>query len=283
MPPLHILGTHHLHGGDTPVWFETAPVAPGVHRITEGGRVHAYLVQGEHWAALVDSGFGIGDIGEVVRGLTDLPILVVNTHAHLDHVGGNAHFDTAFVHQRESLAEVADTARRFREAVTQDDFPVPFPDGFAPEHYAPHVPEPTHRLAGGETLDLGGRTLEVLSTPGHTAGSICLLDEGNRLLFVGDAITDRPLQGIGEGVSLVAYQATLRLLAELSPDLDLLFPGHGASPLVASIAEELAAAALALEESLFQETEIAGRPVRAANVGRFTFFQRLPYPSGGDE
>lgn len=264
------------------MWFETAPVAPGVHRITEGGLVHAYLAQGEAWAVLVDSGFGIGDIGPVVRNLTDLPILVVNTHAHLDHVGGNAHFDTAFVHQRESLAEVADTAHRFREAVTQDDFPVPFPDGFAPEHHAPHVREPTYRLAGDETIDLGGRTLEVLPTPGHTAGGICLMDEGNRLMFVGDTLTNRPLQEIGEGVSLAEYQATLRLLAEMAPDVDLILPGHRASPLAPAVAEELAAAALALEESLFRDTESAGRPVRAANVGRFMFFMRPPYPSGGD-
>ncbi|GAB4403305.1 MAG: hypothetical protein Kow00123_14280 [Anaerolineales bacterium] len=262
------------------MWFETAIVAPGVHRITEGGMVHAYLVQGETWAVLVDSGFGIGDIGEVVRGLTDLPILVVNTHAHLDHVGGNAHFDTVFMHRRESLAEVAEAARRFREMATQDDFPVPFPEGFAVEHYAPQVPEPTHRLAGGEMIDLGSRVLEVLPTPGHTAGSICLLDEGNRLLFAGDTITDRPLQGIGEGVSLAEYQATLRLLAEMAPDLDLLCPGHGPSPLVGSALEELAGAALRLEESHFQAAQVAGRPVRAANVGRFTFFVRLPLESG---
>lgn len=261
------------------MWFETTIIAPGVHRITEGGMVHAYLIQGETWAVLVDSGFGIGDIGEVVRGLTDLPILVVNTHAHLDHVGGNAHFDTAFIHQRESLAEVAETARRFRKMATQDDFPVPFPDGFALEGYAPQVPEPTHRLAGGETIDLGSRVLEVLPTPGHTAGSICLLDEGNRLLFTGDTITDRPLQGIGEGVSMAEYQATLRLLAEMAPDLDLLLPGHGPSPLVGSIVEEIAGAALSLDDSLFQTTQIGGRPVRAANAGRFTFFIRLPAPS----
>ncbi len=259
-----------------PVWFDTAPIAPGVHRITEGGRVHTYLVLGAKWALLVDSGFGIGHIGQVVQGLTDLPILVVNTHAHLDHIGGNAHFDTIFMHQRESLADVADTARRFRELATQDDFPVPFPDGFALARYAPQVPEPTHRLAGGEAIDLGGRVLEVLPTPGHTAGSICLLDEGNRLLFTGDTVTDRPLQGIGEGVSLAEYQATLRLLAEMSPDVDLLLPGHGTTPLVPSAVEELAAAALALDEPLFQEAELAGRPVRAANVGPFMFFVRLP-------
>jgi len=259
------------------VWFETALVAPGVHRITEGGRVHTYLVLGENWAVLVDTGFGIGDIASVVRELTDLPILVINTHAHLDHIGGNARFDTAFVHQRESLEQATETARRFRQLATQDDFPAPFPEGFALERYAPRVPEPTHRLAGGETIDLGSRTLEVLPTPGHTAGSICLLDEGHRLLFTGDTITDRPLQGIGEGVSLAEYKATLRLLAEMSPDVDLLLPGHGASPLAPAAAQELAAAALALDESLLQETELAGRPVRAANAGRFTFFIRLPH------
>ena len=264
------------------MWFETALVAPGVHRITEGGMVHAYLIQGDDWAVLVDSGFGIGDIAQVVRGLTDLPVLLVNTHAHLDHVGGNAHFATVFLHRRESLAEVAETARRFRELATQADFPEPFPDGFSMERYAPQVPEPTHRLAGGETIDLGGRALEVLPTPGHTAGSICLLDEGSRLLFTGDTITDRPLQGIGDGVSLAEYQGTLRLLAEMAPDVDLLFPGHGPSPLVPAIMGELAGAAHALEDAQFQQATIGGRPVRAANAGRFTFFVRLPWESADE-
>ena len=256
------------------MWFETTLVAPGLNRITEGGMVHAYLAEGDNWAALVDSGFGIGDIGEVVKGLTDKPVLLLNTHAHMDHVGGNEHFETAFLHQSESLADAAEVAQRFRENVTQADFSVPFPEGFRPDQYDPHVPEPTHRLVGGEAIDLGGRVLEVLHTPGHTAGSICLLDERNRFLFTGDNVTDRPIQGIGSGVTLAAYQQTLRLLAEMSPDIDLILPGHGPSPLPPTALAELAECAQGLDESAFQVMELGNRKALGMTVGRFTFFMR---------
>ena len=258
------------------MWFETSLLAPGLNRITEGGMVHAYLIEGDDWAALVDSGFGIGDIGAVVRELTAKPVLLVNTHAHMDHVGGNGHFETAFLHRSESLADAADVARRFRENVTQDDFAIPFPEGFSPGQYDPHVPEPTHRLIGGEAVDLGARVLEVLHTPGHTAGSICLLDETNRFLFTGDTITDRPMQGIGEGVSLADYQRTLRLLAEMSPDVDLILPGHGPSPLPPTILAELAGCAQELDENAFQKVELGEREALGMTVGRFTFFMRPP-------
>lgn len=264
------------------MWFDVSSIAPGLTRITEGGWVHAYLVEGTERAALVDSGLGIGDIGAVTRELTAKPILVINTHGHLDHVGGNGHFDTTFLHRDESLAETAATIERFRKLATQEDFPTPFPEGFSPALYSPNVPEPTHRLAGGERIDLGERALEVLPVPGHTIGSICLLEEKARFLFAGDMVTDRPLQGIGEGVTLHAYQQSIRLLAELSPDIDLILPGHGPSPLPPDSLRELAECALQLAPGLFQETDIGDRKVPAMSVGKYTFFQRQPVSASED-
>lgn len=264
------------------MWFDVSSIAPGLTRITEGGWVHAYLLEGTDWAALVDSGLGIGDIGAVTRELTDKPVLVINTHSHLDHVGGNEHFAARFLHQDESLAEVAATIARFRAAVTQADFPAPFPEGFSPALYAPRVPDPTHRLAGGESIELGERVLDVLPAPGHTIGSICLLEEKGRFLLAGDTVTDRPLQGIGEGVALPAYQQSIRLLAELAPDVDLILPGHGPAPLPPDFLQELARCVLQLAPESFQETDIGGRNAPAATVGKFTFFQRQPLPSPED-
>jgi glyoxylase-like metal-dependent hydrolase (beta-lactamase superfamily II) len=257
------------------LWFEESLIAPGLRRITEGGFVHTYLLEGSERAVLVDSGFGIGDIGAVVKGLTAKPILVVNTHGHLDHVGGNSHFDVTLLHQAESLKDAADSAPRFREAAAQEDFPVPFPEGFKPSQYAPQVPEPTHRVAGGEVIDLGGRALEVLPTPGHTIGSICLLEESNRFLFTGDTVMDRPLQGIGEGVSLSVYQDSLQMLAGMAPDLDLILPGHGPSPLPAATLSELAECARQLDQSAFCDMNLSGRKTAGMNVGRFVFFLAL--------
>ena len=86
-------------GEDGP--FAVRRIAPHVHVITELGCVHCYLVQGRDWALLVDSGLGHGNLRAVVEGLTDRPVVVVNTHGHPDHVGGNHRFDSVALHSAE--------------------------------------------------------------------------------------------------------------------------------------------------------------------------------------
>jgi glyoxylase-like metal-dependent hydrolase (beta-lactamase superfamily II) len=257
-------------------WFRTFKVAPGVHRIEEGGHVNAYLVEGQELAALIDSGIGIGDISLQVKQLSELPIIVVNTHAHLDHVGGNRRFVTTALHRAENLDLELVTILRFRKMVTQADFSVPFPDGFCASEFDPRVPQPTHLIQGGEVIDLGGRVLEVLHTPGHTPGSICLLDDANRLLFCGDTVSSRALHGTPESVGMSTYAATLQTLAQLAPDTDLVLSGHGESPLPGAVLSEVAAAAdeAARRAGDFQEMQLGFRAVRGLQVGRFTFFVR---------
>ena len=82
--------------------FQVQNLAPGVHLISEGGLTHTYLVEGGDWALLVDTGLGTGDIRAVLEQITDLPIIVVNTHAHWEHIGGNHHFDTIAIHPAEA-------------------------------------------------------------------------------------------------------------------------------------------------------------------------------------
>lgn len=255
-------------------WFKAFRVAPGVHRIEEGGLVSAYLAEGSEWAALIDTGMGIGDISVCVRELTPRPVTVINTHSHLDHVGGNRFFESAAVHQAENVDRELVAILRFRKMATQKDFPVPFPSGFQPSDYDPRVPAPTQRLAGGEAIKLGGRSLQVLHTPGHTPGSICLLDEANRFLFCGDMVTSRSLHGVPVSVGLDTYVSSLQMLAELAPNLDLVLPGHGQSPLPGSAIQELAGAAAEALQNLdrFSEMTLGWRKVKALQCGRFTFF-----------
>jgi len=86
--------------------------------------------------------------------------------------------------------------------------------------------EPAYLLDDGTTIDLGGRTLEVIHTPGHSPGSICLLDRENRVLFTGDTFYPGPLYAHTADVNIEDYRASLRLLASRTDEFDHVIPAH---------------------------------------------------------
>ena len=142
-----------------------------------------YLVLGEKRALLVDTGMGVGSIREVVDRLTALPVTVINTHGHPDHCGGNAEFDPPLM----CPAEFDVYEKMATKAFRIDDVGH-MPGGEkAIEKLQPDGPAPVP-VADGEIIDLGGRTLKVLYTPGHTHGSICIYDEKTGALFTGDNV-----------------------------------------------------------------------------------------------
>ena len=146
-------------------------------------RGHQYLVLGKEKALLIDTGFGIYSLKEKVRGITELPIIVVNTHAHPDHCGGNAEFDAPLLHPDDFEAYAANTGYAARyEEISHIPDSAEYLENLQPDPPAP-VP-----LREGTTLDLGGRTLEVILLRGHTRGSIALFDRQTGSLFAGDNI-----------------------------------------------------------------------------------------------
>lgn len=219
-------------------WFRLDHPEPGVVTIEEPlheERVKSYLVVGNERAVLIDTGMGVGDLRSLVDGLTDRPLTVVNSHAHWDHVGGNA----AFVGRAEILihaAEARDLERgvpnsKVRAAFAEEHRRGPLPVGFDP---ATAVIAPTRAdraLGGGEWLDLGGRTLEVIHAPGHSPGGIVLLDRGNGALFSTDVAYPEALYCFATGTDLDAYRATMAGLAALAPTLRVVYPSHGVSPM----------------------------------------------------
>jgi len=82
-------------------WFAIEKVDQSTFVISEyqhWEQVHSYLVIGAERAALIDTGLGVGNVKAVVSQLTDLPIQVITTHAHWDHIGGHRFFDTISIH-----------------------------------------------------------------------------------------------------------------------------------------------------------------------------------------
>lgn len=212
-------------------WFEVFEVSNGLFAIYEPGQfeeVISFLIVGTERALLFDTGLGIGDIRSVVGELTDLDVVVLNSHTHYDHVGGNYQFtsilatDTAYTREHEAGGSHADVA----EFVGPGWVWKAWPDGFDPTGYRSRPFAVERRVSDGDQIDLGDRVLEVLLTPGHAPDSLCLLDRENRLLFTGDTFYLAPLYAHLEGSDPRRYRETAKRLAGLAARVDTLLTAH---------------------------------------------------------
>ncbi len=180
-------------------WFEVYKLMDGVHAIYEDGQfeeVISYLVEGEETAILIDTGIGIGDIKAVVQRLTDLPVTVLNTHTHGDHIGGNHQFDEILVYDTEFSRDRARNGQTREEMGDYLDGEMvwkPLPKYLDVENWRIHPFKVTGWLKDGDNIDLGGRVLDVIHTPGHTPDSICVLDRENHLFWTGDSFYPAPI------------------------------------------------------------------------------------------
>lgn len=178
---------------------------------------YSYLIVGEKRALLFDSGSGTRDISGVVASLTSLPVTVMVSHLHFDHLGGIVPFDhLAMIDVPQTRADVADgrfTPTRYEYLGLIDGRPPP----------SMRVAE---WLVPGAVIDLGGRSLTVLSTPGHTASSAALFDPVSRRLFIGDYVYPTVLYAFLPGASLSSYQQTAQRLLATLPAETVLWTAH---------------------------------------------------------
>jgi glyoxylase-like metal-dependent hydrolase (beta-lactamase superfamily II) len=219
-------------------WFNARKVEPGVHIIEESYQVEqvkSYLVEGSERAVLIDTGCGVGDLRRLVESLTSLPILVVNSHAHWDHIGSNHQFDGIWIHEAEAdVLELGVPNSKLRPCFQPDQLTGPLPEGIDPETLTFPPTKATRRLVDGDVIELGDRTLEVIHGPGHSAGGISLLDAANGFLFSTDVAYAGWLY-VYRPALLPTYHNSLARLADLAPDLVAVFPSHDASPIEPSM------------------------------------------------
>jgi len=221
---------------DNNYWYEIYEVLPGVFALYEPGHfqeVISYLITGQNKALLWDTGMGFAPIRPVVNALTNLPLVVVNSHLHFDHVGGNWEFDYVYAYSDETV--IVRSKEGYAESflnpmLAGDSLAKPLPPGFDPQHF--YIKPWRHKpLKEGHVFDLGGRVLEVIHTPGHTEDSIMLLDKANRILFTGDTVYPAALYAhynskeLGRS-RLDIYAKTMHNLAALTSSLDFLCCSH---------------------------------------------------------
>lgn len=198
-----------------------------------------YVAVGDDYAALIDTGAGIGNIIDDVRKITDKPIKVLLTHGHLDHLGGMYAFDTAYMHPKdEALYREHYPSIEMRKWYIETRVPVRFPGEGHVEALLELLPEekdlklfPYIELKEGDKIDLGNRVLEVYETPGHSPGHVAFLDRDNRILFSGDTINDSIIIFNKEGGNLEeqqTYNTSIKKLWSLRDSFDSLLVGHEA-------------------------------------------------------
>lgn len=217
-------------------WFEVSTIAPGVTMIAEPGHVehvHSYLIEGAERAAVLDTGMGVGNFRGLIDELTGLPCVVIQSHAHWDHVGASSEFDEVLIHQSESAALKAGFSNSSLREWFQPEHLTgrPLPEEFDLSTASISGVKPTSYLDHGDTVDLGGRKLQILHTPGHSPGGLSVIDEAFGILFPADAINYGPIYLESDEANLRAYVGTLELLANVALDVDLVYPSHYDVPL----------------------------------------------------
>lgn len=178
---------------------EIIKTAEGTWRI-ENGFVRFFLLEGRERALLIDSGATAPDAAQIAAELTDLPLTLVNTHGDGDHTSGNGAFAAYYVHPAD--AEGCGLTVKFPQAA-----PLP--------------------LGDGDEIDLGGRTLRCVHIPGHTRGSIALLDVSARVLYAGDSVQNGHIYMFGAHRAPDEFEKSLIKLADLRAEYDRICPSHG--------------------------------------------------------
>ena len=212
-------------------WFTVKAIDSTTFAISEYGhweQVHSYLLLGQNAACLIDTGLGIGNIKTITDSLTDLPIKVITTHVHWDHIGGHRHYEELYVHAGDA-SWLEDSfplpVAMVRRDLMRDPLTRPVPAEFNPAEYAPFRGKATTYLADGDHLELGGRTVRIVHTPGHSPGHICAYEEERGYLYTGDLLYKGTLYAFYPSTDPIAFAESIERLTKL-PHIARLLPAH---------------------------------------------------------
>ena len=192
-------------------------------RIEDDG-VRLFLLAGTERALLIDSGMNLNHARDIAAGLTDLPISLLNTHADRDHIGSNEQFDAFYMHPAEE-----------------------------PVYRRSGKPGTVIPIREGDSLNLGDRELRFIHLPGHTPGSIAVLDVQNRVLISGDPIQEHGrIFMFGDHRNMNDYVASLERLEGFADQFDEIWPSHADIPVSPAVIPKLRDGAQAVLDGAIQ-------------------------------
>ena len=209
-------------------------------RIEDGG-VRLFLLAGTEKALLIDSGMNLNNARDIAAGLTDLPLSLLNTHADRDHIGSNEQFDSFYMHPAEE-----------------------------PVYRRSGKPGTVIPIREGDSLNLGDRELRIIHLPGHTPGSIAVLDVQNRALISGDPVQEHGrVFMFGDHRNMEDYIASLEHLEAFTDQFDEIWPSHADIPVSPAVIRKLHDGAQAVLDGAVQgkPAELFGQSIVVYDLG----------------
>ena len=224
--------------------MEIIKINENTWRIEEEG-VRFFLLAGENKALLIDSGMQVQNAKEIAKSLVKLPIELLNTHGDRDHVGSNDEFDSFYMNPAEA-SNYYNTNKKTGTIIPVSD---------------------------GDIIDIGGRELEIITLPGHTPGSIAVLDRNNKVLISGDPVQDGNIFMFGVQREMHAYLLSLEKLEKYKDRFDTIYPSHGTFPVGPELIDALHEGAVRVLNGEVEgyEAEIFGTKIKKYDVGAATF------------
>lgn len=186
---------------------------------------HCYLLCGAKIAVLIDTGLGVSNIKKFVDCLTTLPIMVVTTHIHWDHIGGHRYFHNICVHEFEK--EWLSAKFPIPLAVVKQNLlhqPCVFPEDFSADNYQIYQGKPDRILHDGDEIDLGNRNIQVIHTPGHSPGHCCFYEPDRKYLYSGDLVYKGCLDAFYPTTNPQQFWQSVKKIQPLS--ISRILPGH---------------------------------------------------------
>ena len=208
-------------------WFTINEIDKDTYVISEyrhWEETHCYLLNGTKRSLLIDTGLGICNISEVISELTDKPVTAIATHIHWDHIGGHKYYPDFYAHEAEldwlngGFPQPLETIKEY--VVDRCELPT----DFQIKEYKFFQGKPTKILHGGEHIDLGGRMVAVIHTPGHAPGHMCFWEANTGYLFTGDLVYKDTLTAWFPSTDPKAYLKSLETVSELPAKR--VFPAH---------------------------------------------------------
>lgn len=252
-----------------PGWFHTYALDDHTYAISEPKYWQqnvSYLLIGTRRALLFDTGPGMYSIRAEVRRLTSLPVIAVPTHLHFDHVGDLPEFSDVRLLDTPGLRGQVQNGY-FVESQDQYQLRTPF-------KYRVHG-----WFKNGQSVDLGGRRIRIVTAPGHTPDSLSVVDQGGKRLFTGDLINRMATLYAVPGSDVQAAAASLQKLLRLGRTDALTYEAHAEAPVTHAELVQLAsgiADIAANRSSAFTQICMGGTPMRRFVVAAFPILMPVP-------